>query len=380
MSPKHNATRALAAGLAAAARRGALSARRRPAVPRRRGAAAAQAQQRIDALTGGVRAPDRLAPDAPRRGDTDAPPRPRHADGPTVVEVTPAQGFDWTSAAIGAGAGIALALIAIAGRRPSAAGRRPRRTDPAIRSNPIQGAPPCHTASTSLLLVCAALAIAAPVAAADPGSDVPHAATFPLTCPDRTVDGHREDRRHRAGLPRRRLRSRTSASRGSSAASSSSTSPASTTTRSPRRRARSKGSCRPPAGRSPPPGSGPARTRTDRLRPRNVRTADRRETRALLPASIHAAGRRRRARGGGAGARNPQRPGGRLPESLRDAGREAPCKARPAGERYGQLAELALLRQPRRGPHDPPEQRPQAVAAEPADRRVPALPRRRQRS
>ena len=38
-----------------------------------------------------------------------------------------------------------------------------------------------------LLLVGAALAIAAPVAAADPGSDVPHAATFSLTCPDRTV-------------------------------------------------------------------------------------------------------------------------------------------------------------------------------------------------
>jgi hypothetical protein len=38
-----------------------------------------------------------------------------------------------------------------------------------------------------LPLVCAALAIAVPVAAADPGSDVPHAATFPLTCPDRTV-------------------------------------------------------------------------------------------------------------------------------------------------------------------------------------------------
>ena len=37
------------------------------------------------------------------------------------------------------------------------------------------------------LLVCAALAIAAPVAAADPGSDAPHAATFSLTCPDRTV-------------------------------------------------------------------------------------------------------------------------------------------------------------------------------------------------
>jgi hypothetical protein len=38
-----------------------------------------------------------------------------------------------------------------------------------------------------LLLVGAALAIAAPTAAADPGPDVPHAATFPLTCPDRTV-------------------------------------------------------------------------------------------------------------------------------------------------------------------------------------------------
>jgi hypothetical protein len=38
-----------------------------------------------------------------------------------------------------------------------------------------------------LPLACAALALAAPVAAADPGSDVPHAATFALTCPDRTV-------------------------------------------------------------------------------------------------------------------------------------------------------------------------------------------------
>jgi hypothetical protein len=38
-----------------------------------------------------------------------------------------------------------------------------------------------------LALVYAALALATPVAAADPGNDVPHAATFPLTCPDRTV-------------------------------------------------------------------------------------------------------------------------------------------------------------------------------------------------
>ena len=34
---------------------------------------------------------------------------------------------------------------------------------------------------------CAALALAAPVATADPGSDAPNGATFALTCPDRTV-------------------------------------------------------------------------------------------------------------------------------------------------------------------------------------------------
>ena len=38
-----------------------------------------------------------------------------------------------------------------------------------------------------LPLVCASLALAAPAAEAAPGSDAPHAATFPLTCPDRTV-------------------------------------------------------------------------------------------------------------------------------------------------------------------------------------------------
>ena len=38
-----------------------------------------------------------------------------------------------------------------------------------------------------LPLICASVALAAPVAAADPGSDVPHAATFPLTCADRTA-------------------------------------------------------------------------------------------------------------------------------------------------------------------------------------------------
>jgi hypothetical protein len=38
-----------------------------------------------------------------------------------------------------------------------------------------------------LALASATIALAAPTAAADPGTDVPHAATFPLTCPDRTV-------------------------------------------------------------------------------------------------------------------------------------------------------------------------------------------------
>jgi hypothetical protein len=38
-----------------------------------------------------------------------------------------------------------------------------------------------------LALAGATIALAAPTAAADPGTDLPHAATFPLTCPDRTV-------------------------------------------------------------------------------------------------------------------------------------------------------------------------------------------------
>jgi hypothetical protein len=92
MSSRHNATRALAVGLAAAALAvpSALADNLRSTDTR--DAATAQAQQRTDAVTGGVRTPA----------------------APTVVEIKPAQGFDWTSAAIGAGTGIALALIAIA--------------------------------------------------------------------------------------------------------------------------------------------------------------------------------------------------------------------------------------------------------------------------
>ena len=97
MSPKHGATPALAAGLTAAvlAAPPALADNRRSTDTR--DPATAQAQQRTEVVTGGVRRPGARTPAAP-----------------TVVEIKPAQGFDWTSAAIGAGAGIALALIAIA--------------------------------------------------------------------------------------------------------------------------------------------------------------------------------------------------------------------------------------------------------------------------
>ena len=108
MSPKHGATRALAAGLAAAALAApsALADNLRPSDTR--DPATAQAQQRTDLVTGGVRAPDQRTRHA---RDATTPVTPA---APTVVEIKPAQGFDWTSAAIGASTGIALALIAIA--------------------------------------------------------------------------------------------------------------------------------------------------------------------------------------------------------------------------------------------------------------------------
>jgi len=112
MSTKHNATRALAMSLAAAA----LAAPSAPAddaqPPDAAAATPAQAQKRSDA-GGGARAPDRLAPDT-REAPTPTSTRAPTPDAPTVVEITPAHGFDWTSAAIGAAAGIALALIALA--------------------------------------------------------------------------------------------------------------------------------------------------------------------------------------------------------------------------------------------------------------------------
>jgi hypothetical protein len=109
MSRKHNVTRALATSLAAAA----LAAPSDEVQPPDAAAAApALAQARSDA-SGGARAPDRLAPHT-RKATTPTWTPAGTPDAPTVVEITPAHGFDWTSAAIGAAAGIALALIALA--------------------------------------------------------------------------------------------------------------------------------------------------------------------------------------------------------------------------------------------------------------------------
>jgi hypothetical protein len=111
MSPTQNVTRALAMSLAAVALV-APSAPADDARPPAAAAAPAPAQRRSDA-GGGARAPDRLAPDT-RHAPTPTSTRARTPDAPTVVEIAPVHGFDWTSAAIGAAAGVALALIALA--------------------------------------------------------------------------------------------------------------------------------------------------------------------------------------------------------------------------------------------------------------------------
>src|SRR3954462_14624395 len=78
-------------------------------------AAAAVAAPSTPAATGGARAPDRLAP-AARAVPAATAARSRPApSAPTVVEITSPRGFDWSSAAIGAGGGIALAVIAVSG-------------------------------------------------------------------------------------------------------------------------------------------------------------------------------------------------------------------------------------------------------------------------
>jgi hypothetical protein len=126
MSPKHNVTGALAAGLVAAALAAPSALADDLRSPDARDAAPAQARQRADVLTGGARAPDQRTPDA-RDAATPVMPttRARTPDAPTVVEVTRAPGFDWASAGIGAGGGIALLAIALAGAATIAGRSRP---------------------------------------------------------------------------------------------------------------------------------------------------------------------------------------------------------------------------------------------------------------
>ena len=126
MSPRQYVTCSLATGLAAAelAAPSALADNLRSTDTRDR--ATAQAQQRTDVVTGGVRTQGQRT----RHGrDAATPVTPaaarRTPAAPTVVEIKPAQGFDWTSAAIGAGAGIALALIAIAATATVSSRSRP---------------------------------------------------------------------------------------------------------------------------------------------------------------------------------------------------------------------------------------------------------------
>ncbi len=116
MSRRHNASRMFAAGLAAATLAAPSALADDTQSPDAPAAARTQARQRGDAHTGGARAPDALGSDTRDAATQRVPTTPaRTPDGPTVVEITPAQGFDWTSAAIGAAGGIALALIVVAG-------------------------------------------------------------------------------------------------------------------------------------------------------------------------------------------------------------------------------------------------------------------------
>jgi hypothetical protein len=120
MSLKHDTTRTFAASLATAAlvAPSALANDLRPADT---GDATARVQQRGHAVTGGARAPDRLARDAA----TPAEPTTRPRDAPIVVEVTRAQGFDWTSAGIGAVGGVALVVIGVAAASTVSSRSRP---------------------------------------------------------------------------------------------------------------------------------------------------------------------------------------------------------------------------------------------------------------
>jgi hypothetical protein len=88
-------------------------------------AAAPRAQQLSDVITGGARAPDERTPDAREAAPPIAPSVGARTPVPSVVEITSAEGFDWTSAGIGAGGGIALVVIALAGATAVSSRSRP---------------------------------------------------------------------------------------------------------------------------------------------------------------------------------------------------------------------------------------------------------------
>jgi len=112
ISRRDGATRALAACLAAGALAAPAALADDLGAPDAR-TAAMPAQKRADAFTRGARAPDWLSPD-PARLPVAHSVGARTPDA-TAVEVAPDRGFDWISAAIGAGGAIALAAIALAG-------------------------------------------------------------------------------------------------------------------------------------------------------------------------------------------------------------------------------------------------------------------------
>ena len=114
-SRKHSATRALAACVAAAALAAPVARADDLRSPDARTAAATHAQKRADVITGGVRAPEWLWPDPTHATAPVTPTTRARTPDTTAVEVAPDQGFDWTSAAIGASGAIALAIIALIG-------------------------------------------------------------------------------------------------------------------------------------------------------------------------------------------------------------------------------------------------------------------------
>jgi hypothetical protein len=125
VSRQHGAARALAACLAAAALAAPSALAEDLRSPDARSAAATHAQKLADAVTGGVRAPEWLWPDPARATVPVAPSMRARTPDATAVEVAPDRGFDWTSAAIGAGGAIAFAVISLAATATVSSRSRP---------------------------------------------------------------------------------------------------------------------------------------------------------------------------------------------------------------------------------------------------------------